>query len=255
MSPRETDADWAILGDDEPFHSVLTQEKFRRRNLTPETLTEFWATGEEEIQYLRKMLVRHFGEFQSRRAVDFGCGVGRLARALANVSDQVTGVDVSPGMLAEANRHRLPNVTYVDRLTRETFDWINSVIVFQHIPPTRGYALFADLLGRLEPGGVLSMQFTLFKDETFIGHAIQNARRATWDGERLRILDETPDPPGSMMMYDYDLNRLMAMLHDHGVDQVMLQHTNHGGCHGARVLGRRAEDAGPAKVATDASKP
>ena len=240
MSLRETDADWAILGDDEPFFGVLTHEKFLRRNLTPETLAEFWASGEEEIQYLRRVLVRHFGEFEAGHAVDFGCGVGRLARALAQVADRVTGVDVSPGMLAEANRHRLANITYVDRLTDQRFDWINSVIVFQHIPPPRGYALFADLLGRLNPGGVLSVQFTLFKDETFIGHALQTARRAAWDGETLRVLDEAPHPPGAMMMYDYDLNRLMAMMTDHGIEQVLLEHTNHGGCHGARIFGRKA---------------
>ena len=240
MSMRETDADWAILGDDEPFFGVFSHEKFLRRNLTPDVLAEFWASGVEEIQYLRRILIAHFGDFQAGHAVDFGCGVGRLTRALAEVCDRVTGVDVSPGMLAEANRHRLPNITYTDRLSDQTFDWINSVIVFQHIPPVRGYGLFADLLGRLNPGGVVSVQFTLFKDEAFIGAVAEPIRRASWDGETLRVMDQTPHPPGAMMMYDYDLNRLMSLLTDHGVETVFLEHTDHGGCHGVRLFGRRS---------------
>jgi trans-aconitate methyltransferase len=241
MSMRETDADWAILGDDEPFFGVFSHEKFLRRNLTPDVLAEFWASGVEEIQYLRRVLITHFGDFQAGHAVDFGCGVGRLTRALAEVCDRVTGVDVSPGMLAEANRHRLPNITYTDRLSDQTFDWINSVIVFQHIPPVRGYGLFADLLGRLNPGGVVSVQFTLFKDEAFIGAVAEPIRRASWDGETLRVMDQTPHPPGAMMMYDYDLNRLMSLLTDHGVETVFLEHTDHGGCHGVRLFGRRGD--------------
>lgn len=240
MTLRETDADWIILGDDEPFYGVFSQDKFLRRNLTPEALSEFWASGVEEIQHLRRVLIDHFGDFQPGHAVDFGCGVGRLTRALAEVCDRVTGVDVSPGMLAEASRHRLPNIDYTDRLGDQTFDWISSVIVFQHIPPARGYDLFADLLRRLNPGGVISVQFTLFRDAASIMDALSDARTANWDGEVLRVITQKPRAAGEMLMYDYDLGRLMALLVQHDIHQVFLEHTDHNGWHGARIFGRRA---------------
>lgn len=240
MSLRETDADWIVLGADEPYHGVLSQEKFLRRNLTPEILEEFWATGEEEIGYLAKVLTQHFGAFESKRALDFGCGVGRLTRALSRRAAHVTGVDISAGMLAEARRHELRNVDFVMELTDQTFDWINTIIVFQHIPPQRGYVLFEDLLQRLEPGGVLSAQFTLFKDQAFIAHALSGVQAAIWDGDTLRVMKQEEAGPGTMMMFDYDLNRIIALLTANGVEQMFLEHTNHGGCHGVRLFARRA---------------
>ena len=39
----------------------------------------------------------------NQSALDFGCGVGRLSHALADLFLNVTGIDVSPTMVAKAN--------------------------------------------------------------------------------------------------------------------------------------------------------
>lgn len=236
---RETDQDWAMIARDEPYFGVLTQEKFLRRNLTPEVMEAFWASGVEEMQYLAKVLRLHFGDFQPATALDFGCGVGRLTRAMASMAGQVVGLDVAPGMLAEARRHAPANVRYVAELGEETFDWISSVIVFQHIPPSRGFVLLDDLMARLNPGGAVSIQFTVFKDASFLPTVAAGLELAAWDGEALKLLRQTLPAPGTMMMYDYDLTRIMSLLIGRGVEEVFLEHTNHGGCHGVRLFGRR----------------
>jgi SAM-dependent methyltransferase len=49
-----------------------------------------------------------------RDVLDLGCGIGRVAAALAPHCRSVLGVDISPGMIAEARRrHALPNVRFV----------------------------------------------------------------------------------------------------------------------------------------------
>ena len=72
-----------------------------------------------------------------------GCGVGRVTQGLALHFDNVVGVDVAPGMLAEARRNAqidgLTNVDYHSSLDPERFaprsyDFVHSYIVLQHIP-------------------------------------------------------------------------------------------------------------------------
>lgn len=45
------------------------------------------------------------------RVLDFGCGIGRVASALAARGAEVTGIDIAPGMIAEARR-RAPGIDF-----------------------------------------------------------------------------------------------------------------------------------------------
>ena len=74
------------------------------------TLQEFMKSGEREIA----LLFHRFAELQlpapSRRALDFGCGVGRLTQALARRMERVLGADISPVMIDLARRlNRYPD--------------------------------------------------------------------------------------------------------------------------------------------------
>ena len=84
------------------------------------------------------------------RALDFGCGVGRLTRALAAHFDSCDGVDVAASMIDRArelndNGERVRfhhNDTPDLRLFGdESFDFILALIVLQHMEPElmRGY--------------------------------------------------------------------------------------------------------------------
>ncbi|MFK4059056.1 class I SAM-dependent methyltransferase [Brevundimonas sp. NPDC046655] len=236
---KDTDADWAMLGEGEPFYGVLSDPRFLRANITPAALEEFWQTGRNEMHGYRQLIQAHFGDFSDASALDFGCGVGRLTRAMGEMCRQATGLDISPGMLVEARRHAPANVNYVSALGDETFDWLNSIIVFQHIPPQRGYRLLDDLLARVNSGGALSLHVTLFKDESFLTHLWPTLHRGQWDGDRFVSFDHDQGDVGGMEMYDYDMSRIIEMTSRHGFHNLIIQHTNHGGCHGVIMFGRK----------------
>ena len=236
---RDTDEDWKGISG-EPFYGVFSHpDQWFRDKLTPERLEYFWETGRSEIDGVLAKLRAHFGHFEPQSAIDFGCGVGRLSRAIGRHVRRVIGVDVAPGMIEEAKRWGEPHIEYRLGLPDETVDWVNSIIVFQHIHPINGFQLLQGLLDRLNAGGGLSLQITIYRDQRAVPGTARSMDLACWDGERMSALSETPEPPGTMMMYDYDLNRLMAMLHQAGIRRMFLEHTDHGGFHGVFLVGVR----------------
>ncbi len=154
---RET---WDTLGADDPLWAVLSAPGTRGNRWNPE---EFFATGRAEIEHLFDDLAARGLAVQHGRALDFGCGAGRLTQALAARFDHVDGVDIASSMVAAArrfNRHGERCTYHVnDRadlslFSDGVFDFIYSRITLQHIPPefTKRYVVeFARVLG---PGGV-----------------------------------------------------------------------------------------------------
>jgi SAM-dependent methyltransferase len=238
---RDTDEDWKGIAG-EPYYGVFSHLEYFRENLTPERLESFWASGRNDIDTQLGLLRQHYGTFEPRTAIDFGCGVGRLTRAMAAVVDLVHGIDVAPGMLEEARRGSPPNIRFSDSLPDEQVDWISSSIVFQHIHPAKGVPLFRQLLDRLAPGGGITVQLAFFKDRSALPMATDELQFFSWNGEATRALVATPYGSGTMMMYDYDMNQVLAMLYGAGIEDVSLRHSNHGGHHGALIVGRRTQE-------------
>jgi SAM-dependent methyltransferase len=237
---RDTDADWRELGQSQPYWGVISHPDFRSENLTPALIEQFYASGAFHIGPIAEDLKELTGRLPSGRALDFGCGVGRLAEAMGAYAGEVTGVDISPGML-ELARARGGKVTYTDQLPDGPFDWINSFIVFQHIPPERGEAIFTDLLSRLADGGMISLQLTFWRDkdkqwpeETGLRKLFQAQRRRRW----IRGL-----PVGHIHMYDYDLTRILRLVNLAGIEEIRLVSTNHDGHHGYIIMGQKTAPA------------
>jgi SAM-dependent methyltransferase len=100
------------------------------------------------------------------RVLDVGCGVGRWSRLLAGRGAQVTGIDLSPTMIAQARRRALVE-DVADRCTflvqdlatlqgQERYDLVLGVTVLQHILNPRSLqAAVAALASHLAPGGRL----------------------------------------------------------------------------------------------------
>lgn len=140
---------WIRFGEVDPYFGVFASEKYHGA-LTTESKNEFFQSGEAHVADV----FSHLPSFHPKRTLDFGCGVGRLTLALAKRSDSVLGVDVSAGMLkqAELNCAHLGNVELSTSIAGQ-FDFVHSHIVFQHIPPKLGYALIDQILSALLPGG------------------------------------------------------------------------------------------------------
>lgn len=234
----DTDADWSALAEQEPYYGVFTNPAMYRANLTPETLAEFWASGRADIAGHMEMLRSHFGGFEPRTAIDFGCGVGRLVRAMAEIVDHVYGVDVAPSMLEEARIGAPPNASFIEKIPDAKVDWINSLIVFQHIPPARGIELLRELLDRLDHFGGISLHFTIFKSIGALNMQRAGVELFQWNGNDFRALASTP-AKGGMQMFDYDLTQILAVLIQAGIGEVAMRHTDHGGHHGVLIVGRK----------------
>jgi SAM-dependent methyltransferase len=108
---------------------------------------------------LLPQLLDLLGEVAGRRVLDAGCGEGYLARVLAARGAQVTGVDLSPRLIALARaRDRDGRIDYrVADLSAPLpelegrFDAVASYLVLNDVADHRGFA--ATLARVLKPGG------------------------------------------------------------------------------------------------------
>lgn len=118
------------------------------------------------------------------------------------------------------------------------FDWINSFIVLQHIPPSRGMELMADLLATLRPGGYLSLHLTSFRDAHLMSQDTAGPVRKLLRQVKSSLLQETQI--GQISMFDYDLGQVLALLTRAGCPRFVLEHTDHGGHHGFMIYAQKA---------------
>ena len=259
-----TDTEWQAWGIRDPYFAVLTNPKYRTEALTPDAKLEFLASGRENVDIVLNTCRRYFGaNFAPQRVLDFGCGVGRLTIPFAVHAREVVGMDIAESMLAEArlncqaqNCHNVTLVLSDDTLSRATgqFDLVYSGIVLQHIEIARGRKLFAELVGKVIPGGCGAIQVTFAWDKYEAEYGVMPDRpvvRAARDGrdlqtkafwrrafERLGLLRAAPvikplskatgsDP--EMQMNYYNLSQLMFILGKAGVQRVFSTFTNHSG--------------------------
>ncbi len=155
---------WDALGADDPFWAVLTHAGTKDGQWNKEA---FFQTGRSEIDGLLER-TRQLGiDLRFHRVLDYGCGVGRLSRALATSFDDVVAVDISNAMLdvARAENQHCSNIRFIhtrgNELTAiedESVDLVYSNIVLQHSPATIQAALIAEFGRVLRRGGALVFQ-------------------------------------------------------------------------------------------------
>lgn len=162
MDLRELQRHWDTFGRQDPFWAILTDPARRGNRWSPE---EFFATGKTEITEHLDNATRLGVPGGWRRALDFGCGAGRLTQALADRFDAVLGIDVAPAMIALAKRHNRhgDRCTYevndepnLSRWPDNAFDLIYTSRVLQHIDPRYSTAYLREFVRLLAPGGYLS---------------------------------------------------------------------------------------------------
>jgi SAM-dependent methyltransferase len=239
-----TDRDWEIMARGEPFWAVSTWEKFRKQNLTPENLKEFFETGETYVDSLFRMIRDKIDpKFAPARSLDFGCGVGRVLLPIARRSGQAVGVDISDTMLNEARQQAdafgVQNLQLIkgdDTLSsiEGPFDFVHSVIVFQHIPVPRGEAIFAELLKRMHNGSVGAIHFTYAKGFEPARPTLGLRWRRFWKriGNAIASLRGNP----VMQMNDYSLNVLFRMIQEHGIKRTNVSFFDHDRYYGVLLL-------------------
>ncbi|HVE15420.1 MAG TPA: methyltransferase domain-containing protein [Chthoniobacterales bacterium] len=181
--------------------------------------------------------------FRPRNALYFGCGVGRLLIPLAARVQEVSGVDISERML-EITRENLKARGYspvwlgttLDRLPADArYDLVHSFIVLQHIPVGQAVPIFGELLRRVSQDGIAVLHLTYSPASHPMNRWATHAR-AKFKGFVLRngllsslvklIKGRLPDPP--MLMENFPLNEIFALLHDEGFNDVRVRPSFHG---------------------------
>ncbi|GDY29541.1 class I SAM-dependent methyltransferase [Gandjariella thermophila] len=153
---------WETLGRDDPLWAVLSDPARRGGRWD---LEEFLDTGREHGEMIRRV-VAGAGLSLGDLVLDFGCGVGRLSNALAELGPRVVGVDIADSMIEHARRvvrhpDRIEFVHYDGRalpFPDDHFDSAASLMVLQHARPAVQLGCLLELQRVVRPGGVLLLQ-------------------------------------------------------------------------------------------------
>jgi len=164
MELAELQRNWEAFGAQDPLWAILTVPGKRFGGWSAE---EFFETGRGHIRYSMGYIESLGIRLKRNKALDFGCGVGRLTQALGDEFEECHGVDISPSMIERArqfNRHGDRchyHVNARDDLSLfpdNTFDLVFTNIVLQHMQPKYSLNYLADMLRIIVPGGVVLFQ-------------------------------------------------------------------------------------------------
>lgn len=228
MNLKDLQKHWDRYGKTDPLWSIMT---WRNKKGNKWEIDEFFETGKKEIEELVVYIESLDINVYRKKALDFGCGIGRLTQPLTKYFDEVYGIDISPSMIELANKHNsCPNkcIYYLNEVDNlkifpdNTFDLIYSNIVLQHMEPQYSKNYIREFIRVLAPNGLLI--FLLPSNPDQITETLKQLIRLnlpTFLLESLRV----------MGMYGINREEVINLLENNGlkiVDIVPDQKTNPG---------------------------
>jgi len=252
----ESNPRWERFAAREPYFAVFTSPEYLRANLDRASRRQFFFSGEELVaamfRTIEQFLVPGYGP---STALEYGCGVGRLAIPIAARVANVAAVDVSPAMLAVARENArelaAPHIAFETArdffADRRTFELVTCYLVLQRMPPSEGLELIRALLERIAPGGV-GVFHVPYRSAS---NGLRDAAR--WLRERvppvngaLNVLRRKPFDEPFIATHVYDLDDVFALLDSSGfvTNHMHVAFEPHGEIGGALLYVRRPEEFG-----------
>jgi ubiquinone/menaquinone biosynthesis C-methylase UbiE len=175
-------ADWNERAREDAHYYVA----FGRRDQDD---TEFLSTAADVVRDLEGELKRLPATTppENRRALEIGCGPGRLLRPMSRHFGEIHGIDVSDEMIVQANE-KLRDIPWAHahhasgsdlaQFPSDHFDFVYSYAVFQHIPSAEVvFSYLRETVRVLKPGGFARLQI----------NGLPKTAKAytTWEGVRI----------------------------------------------------------------------
>jgi len=166
---------WESQARADPLGAVLSDPDRTGRRWD---LPAFMASGEELVSGVLARYRAFGGEWVDREvAVDFGCGVGRLTQPLARQFHRVIGVDISPTMVAVADRlnqfgdrveYRANDRPDLSFLADGSVSLVFTHITLQHVPAGVAIEYLREFLRVAKPGGAIIFQLPSHLAESYL---------------------------------------------------------------------------------------
>lgn len=156
---------WQDWGAADPLYAILSSPEYWQNK---GDLNKFLATGRGTVNDLMQRVDELDLCKERKRALDFGCGIGRLTHALAPMFEEVVGLDIAASMVERARsiHANVTNCTFevevgedLGRFPDSHFDCVISLLVLQHLGSEDAMASYLhEFLRILRPGGALIVQ-------------------------------------------------------------------------------------------------
>lgn len=153
-SGARRDPHWVVLTDPARSHGRWSGE-------------EFFESGREDARRLFERLRDLNTPGDASRALDFGCGLGRISAALADRFQEVDGVDISESMAKQARslhadrkglNFHVNVAADLSMFQSGSYDLVHSLMTLQHIPRTLALGYIRDFVRLLNAKGVAAFQ-------------------------------------------------------------------------------------------------
>jgi len=155
---------WDSWGKKDPLWAILSYKEKKGRKWM---IDEFFKTGIKEIQSVLKYIKSKGIKLNRGKALDFGCGIGRLTQPLAQNFKKAYGVDIAPSMIKLAKKYNkhgkkceyiLNKADNLKIFKGSSIDFIYSHITLQHIKPKYSLKYIKEFFRILAPNGILLFQ-------------------------------------------------------------------------------------------------
>lgn len=215
---------WEALGTEAYLPAIFVPDRER-----PWDEQAFFHSGKERIARVLEIIDGAGLTVIPNRALDFGCGVGRLTFPLAEHFNRVEAVDISAPMLDHARRYlnvlevpppgevrfHLNTVAGLSRFPDPDFSLVISYITLQHMKPTLARRYILELSRLTGPKGILVLQVpdrrrtAVLRVRGRIGRTVHRWRSSLSPGGR-----------ATMEMYGLDRDEMAGLIQSSGLELV-----------------------------------
>jgi SAM-dependent methyltransferase len=164
MELQNLQSHWNAWGERDPFWAILSDPAKKDGGWN---VDEFFQTGKNWMDRVMRYVETLHLPLARNKALDFGCGVGRLTQALCSYFQESVGIDIAESMIGKAQRfnkhgdrcrYYMNSRNDLSLFDDGSFDFVYSILVLQHMPHRYSQRYIAEFLRILAPGGLIVFQ-------------------------------------------------------------------------------------------------